>query len=81
MRNAKKLLLQQGLLRKGESNMNILEEHFKDVGRWEGEQKGIQRGIQGVILKMLKKKTNISFISEVTGVSVKKIKKMKKESL
>ena len=45
-----------------------------------GLEKGWQDGRQEVILNMLKKKADISFIAEVTGLSVKEIKKFKNGS-
>ena len=50
-------------------------------GRMEGRVEGRMEGRQErdkVILNMLKKKTDISFISEVTGLSKKEIQKLKK---
>ena len=41
------------------------------------KEEGIQKGIQTVVLNMLKKKTDIAFISEVTGLSEKEIKQLK----
>ena len=84
----KSLLLEEGLLTKGGKNMDI-EEHFREEGRWEGMQEGIQKGRQEgiqkgrqenqreLIMNMLKKKMDISFISEVTGLSKEKILKLK----
>ena len=43
----------------------------------EGVQEGIQRGMQQVVLNMLKKSADIAFISEVTGLSQEEIKKFK----
>ena len=62
-----------------------INEHFKEVGHWEGRQEGLKKGRQEglkkgrqeVILNMLKKKLDISLISEVTGLSAKEIKKLK----
>ena len=52
-------------------------------GRIEGIQKGriegVQKGRQEVILKMLKEKVDIAFISKVTGLSEKEIKKLKND--
>ena len=42
-----------------------------------GRKEGRQEGIQQVIANMLKKKLDISLISEVTGMSAKEIKKLK----
>ena len=41
-------------------------------------QKGRAEGMQQVALNMLQKKADISFISEVTGLTEKEIKKLKK---
>ena len=57
-------------------------------GRQEGIQKGIQRGMQKgrqegmqqVVLNMLKKQTDIAFISEVTGLSEEEIRKIQNRS-
>lgn len=46
-----------------------------------GIRKGRLEGRQEVILNMLKKKTDITFISEVTGLSEKEIKKFKNKLL
>ena len=49
-------------------------------GQKEGWQKGRQEEKRQVILKMLQKKSDISFISEVTGLSEGEIKKLKNGS-
>ena len=53
-------------------------------GRTEGREEGLQQGRQEerqqVVLNMLKKKADISFISEVTGLPEKEIKKFKNSS-
>ena len=46
-------------------------------GRAEGIEKGIQKRDKEIVLNMLKKKADIAFISEVTGLSVEKIEKLK----
>ena len=51
-----------------------VREDIREEGRMEGRQ---ERDRQ-VILNMLRKKTDISFISEVTGLSKKEIQKLKK---
>ena len=70
----------EGFLKIGGKTMDALEV-IKEKGRWEGERKGLkkgrQEGKQQIILNLLKKKQDISFISEVTGVSEKEIKKLK----
>ena len=61
--------------------MKDVREIIKEKGRWEGLRKGRREGRQErnkeVVLNMLKKKTDISFISEVTGLSEKEIKNLK----
>ena len=56
----------------------------REQGREEGLQQGIWKGRQEerrqLALKMLKKKTDISFISEVTGFSETQIKKITDEN-
>ena len=54
-----------------------VRENIREEGRWEGERKGRKAERQQVVLNLLKKKQDISFISEVTGVSEKEIKKLK----
>ncbi len=84
---AEKLLIEAGVLKQG-GLMQDVREIIKEKGRWEGERKGRQEGRkegrqegrQEVVLNMLKKKTDISFISEVTGFSEKEIKKLKNSS-
>ena len=49
-------------------------------GKEEGLQQGRQEERQQVVLNMLKKKADISFISEVTGLPEKEIKKFKNGS-
>ena len=72
----KKEARQKGLLKKGE-----LMGGFIDTEK-EMLQQGIQQGWQErnyeVVSNMLKKNTDVNFISEVTGMSVKEIKKLKK---
>ena len=63
------------------SNKQIAYEEGKQLGMEKGKQlgreEGKQLGKQQIILNMLKKKSDISFISEVTGWSAKEIKKLK----
>ncbi len=56
--------------------MQDVREIIKERGRWEGRQEGRQE----VVLNMLKKKLDISIISEVTSLSEKEIKKLKNRS-
>ena len=51
----------------------------RQEGLAKGRQEGMEKGRQEVVLNMLKKKTNIIFISEVTGLSVEEIKKLKNQ--
>ena len=75
--------IKEGILKKG-GYMNFTEE-IKKEAKQEGIQKGIQKGrqegrqegIQKVVLKMLQEKADISFVSKVTGLSEKEIKKLK----
>ena len=56
--------------------MQDVREIIKEKGRWEGRQARDKE----VVLNMLKEKTDISFISKVTGLSEKEIKKLKNSS-
>ena len=80
---AEKLLIEAGVLKQG-GLMQDVREIIKEKGRWEGERKGLrkgrQEGRQEVVLNMLKKKLEISVISEVTGLTEKEIKKLKNSS-
>ena len=73
---AEKTLREKGILKQG-GLMQDVREVIKEKGIWEGERKGRKEGIQQVINNMLKEKANISFISKVTGVPAKEIKKLK----
>ena len=61
--------------------MESAKEIIKQQGIEEGIERGIERGIhkgrQAVILNMLKKKLDVSLISEVTGLSEEEIKELK----
>ena len=79
--------VKEGIFSKG-GYMDI-KEHIKEEGRQEGIRQGIQQGMQQgmsagiekgrqeLILSMLKKSADLNFISEVTGLSVKKLKQFK----
>ena len=67
-----KLLKDAGVLTQGGLMQDVLE-IVKEKGRWEGRQERDKE----VVLNMLKKKLDISVISEVTGLSEKTIKKLK----
>ena len=64
--------------------MSLLEQRLERE-RQKSLQKGLQAGMekgqqterQAVILNMLKKKLDVSLISEVTGLSEEEIKKLK----
>ena len=45
-----------------------------------GMEKGMEKGRRSVALNMLKKQADMAFISEVTGLSVEEIKKLKNGS-
>ena len=78
--------IKEGLLKKG-GYMDIREE-IRMEGRIEGRQEGLQKGLQEgrqeglqkVVLNMLQKSADISFISEMTGLSKEEIKKLKNGS-
>ena len=81
-KSLEQLAIKKGIISKG-GYMNIKEyirEEAWQEGRQEGRQEGIQQGQQKerqqVILNMLKKNAEISFISEVTGLSSEEIKKL-----
>ena len=67
-----------------ETARNEARQEGLQTGRQEGlqtgRQEGLQEGRQEVVLNMLQKKADISFISEVTGVSEQEIKKLKNGS-
>ena len=63
--------LEKGIFSKG-GYMNT-REYIKEEGRTEG----LMEGRQEVVSNMLKEKADVAFISKVTGLSVKEIKKLK----
>ena len=71
-------------VRKGERIMTPLLQSSLDEAREEGMKKGRLEGRherdKEVILNMLKKSADLSFISEVTGLSKKEINKLKNGS-
>ena len=72
---------EQTLTKQEDRTMALLpntEEKLIAKGMAKGRQKGRLEGRQEVVLNMLKKKADITFISEVTGLSVEKVKKLKK---
>ena len=80
---AERELKKEGILKIGGRTMDALE-IIEEKGRWKGERKGRREGRQErdkeVITNMLKKKLDISLISEVTGMPAKEIKKLKNGS-
>ncbi len=92
---AEKLLIESGILKQG-GLMQDVREIIKEKGRWEGERQGLKKGRQEglqegrqegrqeerqqVVLNMLKEKADIAFISKVTGLSEKTIRKLKNGS-
>ncbi len=93
-KKAEELIIEEGILTKG--GVMDIREHIKEKGRWEGRQQGMKEGMkegmrkgiqqgrykerQQVTLNMLKKKTKISYISEITGLSKKEIKNLQNGS-
>ena len=75
--------MEEGILPKG--GVMDIRKHIREKGRWEGMQEGMKKGWQEgrqegqkeAILNMLKEKMDFAVISKVTGLSVKKIKKLK----
>ena len=79
---AEKELIEKGVFKEG-GDMDIVEyKEQKDQmkGMRKGLRQGRKEGRQEVILNMLKEKADIKFISKVTGISVKEIKKLKNGS-
>ena len=79
---AEKELIEEGILNRG-GYMDAIK-HIEERGHIKGLRKGIQKGRQEgqqkVILNMLKNKLDIKFVSKVTGLSLKEIKKLKNGS-
>ena len=79
---AERQALKAGILNKG-GFMGLLE--YTKLEQWEkglrkGRQEGKRERDREVILKMLQKKMDVSFIAEVTGLSEKEILKLKEKS-
>ena len=51
-----------------------------EQGREEGMEKGLEKGMALVAVNMLKTKTDIGFIAQITGLSEEEILKLKKKS-
>ena len=60
-----------------QSSLDEAREEGMRKGRLAGKKEGRQEGQKELILNMLKEKANLAFISKVTGLSVKKLKKLK----
>ena len=74
--NWRVLLEEKGLNQTGGGTMSLWQDTL-DEEREKGLQTGRQTERQAVILNMLKKKLDVSLISEVTGLSEEEIKKLK----
>ena len=58
-------------------HMNV-RDNIREEARLEGKKEGRQQeGRQEIVLNMLKKSAEVSFISEVTGLSKEEINKIK----
>ena len=75
---AEQELKKEGILNTG-GTMDALEV-IKEKGRYKGRQEGEKKKEKQVILNMLKEKVDLSFISKVTGLPEKEIKKLKNDS-
>ena len=71
---------EEGMQQGREEGLQQGREEGMQQGREEGLQQGRQEERQQVVLNMLKKKADISFISKVTGLPEKEIKKFKNGS-
>ena len=83
-KEAEKLLRKDNTLSKGGDYMGAIESIREEgmqvgieKGRQEGMEKGMEKGKKKIALNLLEKKAELSFISEVTGLSVKEIEKLK----
>ena len=78
-----KELVEEGIFQRG--GFMDIRDHIREKGIQEGMRKGIrkgrQEGRQEVVLNMLKEKTQVSFISKVTGLSKDEIRKLKNGAL
>lgn len=86
-KQVEKELVEEGIFQRG--GFMDIREHIREKGIQEGMRKGIRKGIrkgrqegrQEVVLNMLKEKTQVSFISKVTGLSKDEIRKLKNGAL
>jgi len=58
----------------------LYKQAWRKKGFEQGRQEGLQEGMQKIALNLLKEKTDIAFISKITGFSKEEIKKLKKNS-
>ena len=80
--------IEQQTLKKEDSIMESFIDKAVQKSREQGMQQGMQQGVQQgqhqrnqeVVLNMLRENADMAFISKVTGLSVKEIKKFKKGS-
>ena len=72
--------LKKGLKKGREEGREEGMQAGREEGKAEGMQAGIEKEKQAVALNMLKKEADIAFISEVTGLSVDEVKKLKNSS-
>ena len=56
------------------------DEFVFEQGMEKGLEKGMEKGMKTVALNMLKKQIELSMISEVTGLSIEELKKLKNKS-
>ena len=68
---------EQEAIEKYERDQRGIKQFVYDKGHAEGMEKGREEGMQAVALNMLKKGADIAFISEVTGLSVDEVNKLK----
>jgi predicted transposase/invertase (TIGR01784 family) len=62
---------------KGEKFMTSLAKHWHDEGLHEGIEKGIEKGVEKTAINMLKENLDVKLISQVTGLSLLEINKLK----
>ena len=76
--DVEKDILEQGLQKGIQQGMQQGLQKGRMEGQQQGLQQGMEKGRQEVIVNMLRKNTDLAFISEVTGLPVKEIKKLKR---
>ena len=75
-----KYAIQKGMKEGMKEGMEKGMEKGRQEGHAEGMEKGMEKGMRSVALNMLKKQADMAFISEVTGLSVEEINKLKNSS-